>query len=123
MIDHVRLHVSDLQKSKEFYLAALKPLGYRAVLEFPTSVGLGAQGKPDLWLTQDEHGHIHPTHVAIQADSRVVVAAFHKAALASGGEDNGPPGIRGHYHPSYYGAFVRDPDGHNLEAVCHKPED
>jgi catechol 2,3-dioxygenase-like lactoylglutathione lyase family enzyme len=121
MIDHVRLHVSDLAKSKAFYVSALEPLGYAAVLEFPTAVGLGAGGKPDLWLTQDTHGHIHPTHVAIQAGSRTAVDAFHRRATAAGGKDNGAPGVRAHYHPDYYGAFVLDPDGHNLEAVCHQP--
>jgi catechol 2,3-dioxygenase-like lactoylglutathione lyase family enzyme len=122
MIDHIRLYVSDLQKSKDFYLAALAPLGYEKVMEFPTSVGIGVQGKPDIWLTADEHGHIHGTHVALRADSRKIVDEFHKEAMAAGGTDNGAPGIRADYHPSYYAAFVHDPDGHNIEAVCHTPE-
>jgi catechol 2,3-dioxygenase-like lactoylglutathione lyase family enzyme len=121
MIDHVSVLVGDLARSKAFYEAALQPLGYSAILEFPTSVGLGAQGKPDLWLTLDTRGHIHATHVALRADSRAKVDAFHRAATAAGGRDNGAPGVRAHYHPSYYGAFVLDPDGHNLEAVCHEP--
>ncbi|HEY7530687.1 MAG TPA: VOC family protein [Gemmatimonadota bacterium] len=121
MIDHVSVLVGDLARSKEFYVAALGPLGYSAILEFPSSIGLGAAGKPDLWLTLDTRGHIHPVHVAVRAGSRADVDAFHRSATAAGGKDNGPPGVRPHYHPHYYGAFVLDPDGHNLEAVCHDP--
>jgi len=126
MLDHTGLNVSDYEKSKAFYLKALAPLGYAIIKELPRSiaadgaVGLGVPPKPDFWIAG---GTPQPrrTHVAFRAASRAEVDAFYRAALAAGGRDNGPPGIRAHYHPNYYGAFVLDPDGHNIEAVCHEP--
>jgi catechol 2,3-dioxygenase-like lactoylglutathione lyase family enzyme len=117
MIDHVSLRVSDLARAVEFYRAALAPLGYEVIMEFPDTVGMGEQGKPDLWITRCEQA-INPIHLALSA-SRDAVEAFHAAALAAGGTDNGAPGPRPEYHPHYFGAFVRDPEGNNVEAVCH----
>ncbi len=121
MIDHFTVKVSDYKRSREFYLRALKPLGYEAVMEFEGNGGFGPKGKPYLWLSQDPP-NVRPMHFAFAAPDRKSVDAFHAAAVRSGGKDNGPPGIRKHYHPNYYGAFVLDPDGHNVEAVCHRPE-
>jgi catechol 2,3-dioxygenase-like lactoylglutathione lyase family enzyme len=120
VIDHISLRVTNIQRSKEFYVKALAPLGYAALMEFPGFVGLGAGGKPDLWLTEQEG----PTtvHVAFRAEDKAAVDAFHAAALAAGAKDNGAPGKRAQYHPRYYGAFVLDPDGHNIEAVIHNAE-
>ncbi len=119
MIDHFTVKVRDYARSKDFYLKALKPLGYELIMEFEkTSGGLGAKGKPDLWLAQDP-GNVSPFHFAFAAKERKTVDAFYQAAIAAGGKDNGKPGLRKDYHPNYYGAFVIDPDGHNVEAVCH----
>jgi catechol 2,3-dioxygenase-like lactoylglutathione lyase family enzyme len=117
VIDHLKLHVADAERSRSFYERALEPLGYRVMLEpVPGVIGMGAE-MPDFWIQQDES----PTtaHVAFRAESRELVDAFHKAALAAGGSDNGAPGPRPHYHETYYGGFVLDPDGNNVEAVCH----
>lgn len=121
MIDHTGVPVTDYERSKAFYLAALKPLGYELLMELPGVAGLGehASGKPDFWLAPAS-GTPTSIHVAFHAASRDLVQRFHAAALAAGGRDNGGPGIRAHYHPGYYGAFVLDPDGHNIEAVCHE---
>jgi catechol 2,3-dioxygenase-like lactoylglutathione lyase family enzyme len=129
MIDHIGFPVSDFERSKAFYLKALAPLDYSLVMEMmqdrppgeAPAAGFGAKGKPDFWIG-GEGGLDKPLHVAIVAKDRAVVDAFYKAAIAAGGRDNGAPGIRAHYHANYYGAFVLDPDGHNIEAVCHKPE-
>jgi len=130
MIDHTGLFVSDYEKSKQFYEAALAPLGYAVLQEFPPAAhgpdspaiaGFGEPPKPDFWVIGGEPNK-PPIHVAFRAVSRTAVEAFYKAAIAAGGRDNGGPGIRAHYHPNYYGAFVLDPDGHNIEAVCHSPE-
>jgi catechol 2,3-dioxygenase-like lactoylglutathione lyase family enzyme len=121
MFDHIGFGVSNLAQSKAFFLKALQPLGVSVAMEGPYGVGLGRGGKPSLWLTETNEKPAH-LHIAIAADTREQVNAFYQAALAAGGEDNGPPGIRPHYHPNYYGAFVLGPDGHNIEAVCHKPE-
>ena len=127
MIDHIGFPVSDYGRAKTFYTKALAPLGYGLVMEVmqqqtgAPAAGFGANGKPDFWIG-DEGGMNKPLHVAIQAKDRATVEAFYKAAIAAGGRDNGAPGIRAHYHPDYYGAFVFDPDGHNIEAVCHVPE-
>lgn len=124
MIDHIGFPVSDYDRAKAFYLQALAPLGYVLIMEVQQNeadapaAGFGADGKPDFWIG-GEGGIDKPLHVAIVAKSRAMVDAFHAAAIAAGGRDNGAPGIRAHYHPNYYGAFVRDPDGHNIEAVCH----
>ena len=120
MLDHIGLVVSDLAKSKAFFERALKPLGYSCLMEFSGAAGLGAAGKPDFWISQGQ-GAKPPVHVAFVAADRSVVDAFHKAALGAGGRDNGAPGLRKEYHPNYYGAFVYDPDGNNIEAVCHNP--
>lgn len=122
MIDHVGFPVSDYVRSKAFYLKAPAPLGYTLIMEAPDEAGkacgFGKNGKPDFWIGEgDMKGHVH---VALVADDRTTVDEFYKTALGAGARDNGPPGVRAHYHPTYYGAFVLDPDGHNIEAVCHK---
>ncbi len=119
MIDHVSLRVRDLAAAKAFYTAVLAPLGYKLGMEFPDGAGLGAGGKVDLWLIHDPQAT--PQHLAFAAPDRAAVDAFHAAALAAGGRDNGPPGLRLEYHPDYYAAFVYDPSGHNMEAVHHHP--
>jgi catechol 2,3-dioxygenase-like lactoylglutathione lyase family enzyme len=119
MIDHFTLRVRDVQKAKAFYAGALAPLGYEVLMEFEGTVGLGAAKKPDLWLAEDRAG-VRPMHFAIAAVTRDAVDRFHAAAIAAGGTDNGKPGVRAEYHPTYYGAFVLDADGHNVEAVCHR---
>ncbi|HVN87619.1 MAG TPA: VOC family protein [Candidatus Binatia bacterium] len=119
MLDHITLHVADLDRSKRFYAAALAPLGYTVMMEFPGVAGLGADGKPDFWLGQGQA--THSLHIAFAAEDRAIVDAFHRAATAAGGRDNGAPGLRPQYHHNYYGAFVFDPDGNNIEAVCHQP--
>ena len=115
MLDHISLRVQDHPRAVAFYRAALAPLGYRVLMEYPGAAGLGAD-MPDFWLMSTEQP-INPTHVAFSAD-RATVDAFHAAALAAGGSDNGQPGLRADYHPHYYGAFVRDPEGNNVEVVC-----
>ena len=126
MIDHVGFPVADYVRSKAFYSLALAPLGYTLVMEIDgthtesraPAAGFGKSGKPDFWIG-GEGGLEKPLHVAIIADNRASVDAFHIAALRAGGRDNGAPGLRPHYHANYYAAFVLDPDGHNIEAVCH----
>ncbi len=121
MIDHIGIRVRDLEASKRFYQAALAPLGYRVLMEFPGTAGLGgADGKPDFWISTGE-GSAAPIHLAFVSPDRATVDAFHAAAIAAGATDNGAPGPRPQYHPGYYGAFVIDPDGNNLELVCHRP--
>jgi catechol 2,3-dioxygenase-like lactoylglutathione lyase family enzyme len=126
MIDHIGFPVSDYARSKAFYEKALAPLGYSVIMEVTDTesgspaVGFGRDGKPDFWIG-GEGGLTIPVHVAIAAKDRAAVDAFYHAALAAGGKDNGAPGLRAHYHPNYYGAFVLDPEGHNIEAVCHAP--
>ena len=128
MIDHTGISVSDFTKSKAFYVHALAPIGYTLLAEIPAAVtghtdvaGFGEAPKPDFWISRGS-ANKPPIHVAFRVNSRAVVDAFHRAALAAGGVDNGGPGLRPHYHPHYYGAFVLDPDGHNIEAVCHAPD-
>jgi catechol 2,3-dioxygenase-like lactoylglutathione lyase family enzyme len=120
MIDHTGVTVSDVVKAKAFYHAALAPLGYGLLMEWELFAGFGVAPKPDFWIGQGIPNEPH-VHVAFRADTRAQVDAFYRAALAAGGRDNGPPGPRPHYHDNYYGAFVLDPDGHNIEAVCHSP--
>ena len=128
MIDHIGFPVSDYERAKAFYTRALAPLGYTLIMEIDAdktesaspAAGFGANGKPDFWIG-GEGGIDRPLHVAIAAKDRATVDAFYQAALAAGGRDNGSPGLRPHYHAHYYGAFVLDPDGHNIEAVCHAP--
>lgn len=126
MIDHTGISVSDIARSKAFYIAALAPIGYKLLLEVPAAVtgsndaaGFGVPPKPDFWLASGTP-NVPPIHIAFRAGSRAEVDAFHAAAIQAGGRDNGRPGLRPHYHPNYYGAFVLDPDGHNIEAVCHE---
>ncbi len=120
MLDHVGIPVSDFERSKRFYEQALSPLGYGLIMEPRRgAAGLGRSGKPDFWVFQGEPGRA--VHVAFAAEDRASVDAFHEAAIAAGGHDNGRPGLRPEYHPTYYGAFVLDPDGNNVEAVRHGP--
>jgi len=125
MIDHISVTVSDYETSKRFYEAALKPLGYVVLMEIPREIagvqvagfGEAATQKPDFWIASGTPET--KTHVAFRANDQATVQRFHEASLAAGGRDNGAPGPRVHYHPGYYGAFVLDPDGHNIEAVHH----
>jgi catechol 2,3-dioxygenase-like lactoylglutathione lyase family enzyme len=122
MIDHVGIPVRDFARSKAFYEKLLAPLGYVCAMEFDGKVGgFAVEGKPDFWIAE-EAGEILEVHVAFLAKDRASVNAFHAAGLAAGGKDNGAPGLRPEYHATYFGAFIDDPDGHNVEAVCHKPE-
>jgi catechol 2,3-dioxygenase-like lactoylglutathione lyase family enzyme len=119
VIDHLKLFVADLERSAGFYEQALAPLGYAVKLRHDElGVAFGRE-RPELWLAHRPELPTTVAHVALRADDRATVDAFHAAALAAGGTDNGGPGLRPQYHPSYYGAFVLDPDGNNLEAVCH----
>ncbi len=127
MLDHIGIGVSDFARSKSFYEKALAPLGIGLVMEVTAeqtgdhpAAGFGSQGKPYFWFGVG--GDVARAHVAFAARDRASVDAFYKAAMAAGGKDNGAPGLRPHYHENYYGAFVLDPDGHNIEAVCHLPE-
>lgn len=128
MIDHTGVNISDAKKSKNFYDKALAPLGYKLILQIPAEhtdglfvAGYGVPPKPDFWLAEGPPQKPH-IHIAFRADSRKQVDEFYEAAIAAGGQDNGAPGLRPHYHKDYYGAFVLDPDGHNIEACCHEPE-
>ncbi|HVJ50917.1 MAG TPA: VOC family protein [Aliidongia sp.] len=128
MLDHIGFGVSDLPRSRGFYQAALAPLGIDLLYELTPEqsggeahLGFGSAGRPYFWIGSGNA--LAPSlHVCFTASDRAMVDAFYRAALAAGGRDNGAPGIRAHYHPNYYGAFVLDPDGHNVEAVCHLPE-
>jgi catechol 2,3-dioxygenase-like lactoylglutathione lyase family enzyme len=127
MIDHTGITVSDLARSKEFYRKALEPIGYRILAEFPAEItggadvaGFGVPPKPDFWIASGR-ANVPPIHIAFRVANRALVEQFYRAALAAGGRDNGAPGERPHYHEHYFGAFVLDPDGHNVEAVCHDP--
>jgi len=118
----IGLAISDVEKSKAFYEKCLAPLGIEKIMEMQGWVGFGANGKPEFWFGEDpESSAQRPMHIAFSAENRDQVDQFYKAAIQTGGKDNGEPGIR-EYHPDYYGAFVLDPDGHNIEAVTHKPE-
>lgn len=121
MLDHIGLDVGNIQKSKAFYLKALAPLGYSIFMEWEKWVGFAVEDKPDFWLKAGEKV-TSAIHIAFRAENRKLVNQFYDAAIAAGGKDNGKPGIREVYHPHYYGAFVLDPDGHNIEAVCHYAE-
>ena len=122
MLDHITLPVSDVARSRAFFTAALAPLGYSVLRAFPMPqgevVGMGVDPKPDFWL-RPATLPIAPTHIAFRAKNRAEVDAFYAAALAAGATDHGAPGPRAQYHPGYYGAFVLDPDGNNIEAVIH----
>jgi catechol 2,3-dioxygenase-like lactoylglutathione lyase family enzyme len=119
MLDHIGLRVQDFPRALAFYRAALAPIGYKVIMEFPEAAGLGERGKPDFWIskTAEVESAVHLAFVG----TRESVAAFHAAALAAGGVDNGPPGPRPDYHPHYFGAFILDPYGNNIEVVCHDP--
>ncbi len=132
MLDHVSIVVADFDRAKAFYTAALAPLGYALQMEFGKAAGFGRHGKPSFWIGAAGEGHPEfwsashragaaPIHVAFVAESRADVDAFYRAAIEAGARDFGAPGPRPHYHPDYYGAFVLDADGNNVEAVCHKP--
>jgi catechol 2,3-dioxygenase-like lactoylglutathione lyase family enzyme len=121
MFDHLGFGVTSLAESKGFFLKALKPLCVEVVMEGPYGVGMGQDSKPSLWLVETKERPAH-LHLAFAAESRQQVDEFYRAALAAGGTDNGAPGLRPHYHASYYAAFVIGPDGRNIEAVCHEPE-
>lgn len=126
ILDHICLNVGDYRRARAFYDAALAPLGIKMMAEYGAFGGYG-RAKPELWVTANqmdfqkpEHvKNITPVHVCFGARSRQEVDAFYQAAIKAGAKDNGKPGIREHYHPNYYGAFVIDPDGHNIEAVFH----
>lgn len=129
-LDHIGLRCADLERSLAFYRAALAALGLDIVMEVSAAqsgdrhhVGFGRDGKPSFWLTDGAPGPGGALHLAFVAASRAQVDAFHRAGLAAGGRDHGAPGLRAYYHPDYYAAFVLDPDGHNIEAVCHRPAD
>ena len=128
MIDHTGLTVTDYAASKAFYDAALAPLGYGVLMAFQPAPGLWVAGygelalhKPDFWIHNGPETQRPALHLAFAAPNRAAVDAFYAAAIAAGARDNGAPGLRPHYHPNYDGAFVLDPDGHNIEAVCHTP--
>jgi len=122
MIDHIGINVSDYDRSQGFYEKALAPLGYELLMEpEPGHGGFGRDRKPDFWISGLREPTTENVHVAFTAPDRATVDAFHAAALKAGGTDNGEPGLRD-YHPTYYGAFLLDPDGNNIEVVCHKPE-
>lgn len=124
MLDHISLGVKDLKKAQAFYDAVLKPLGYKRVWDIEGGAGYGPNARePRFWLSEPEKGQAKSApgaHIAFVAANRARVRAFHDAALAAGGKDNGAPGLRPNYHPHYYGAFIIDPDGNRIEAVCHK---
>jgi catechol 2,3-dioxygenase-like lactoylglutathione lyase family enzyme len=117
MIDHVVLNVRDVEKSKTFYARAFAPLGAKLVTTFPDWAGFGREGKATFWIARREPFHTG-VHVAIACDRRSAVDGFYDAAIGAGGKDNGKPGLRADYHADYYGAFVLDPDGNNIEAVA-----
>ena len=134
MIDHISLPVSDYARSRAFYDKALGALGFKVAMEITDApdfigAGYGALGAPEpvFWIGAARVAGAAPVspdgqHIAFRAANRAAVDAFYRETLAAGGTDNGAPGLRPHYHPSYYAAFVLDPDGHRLEAVCHRPE-
>jgi catechol 2,3-dioxygenase-like lactoylglutathione lyase family enzyme len=136
MLDHVSIRVADYDRSKKFYEAALAPLGYTLAMENASGAGFRRGHIPNFWIKQGRpmgaaaRVELHElagcggaaVHIAFASEDRETVDAFYHAALGAGGQDNGAPGFRPEYHPHYYGAFVLDPDGYNVEAVCHKPE-
>jgi catechol 2,3-dioxygenase-like lactoylglutathione lyase family enzyme len=135
MLDHVSIRVADYDRSKKFYEVALAPLGYKLAMEVDSGAGFGKGFIPNFWIKQGvpgASGTPEPTdlagcggpavHLAFASDDRSTVDAFYRAALDAGARDTGAPGLRPNYHPNYYGAFVLDPDGYNIEAVCHKAE-
>jgi catechol 2,3-dioxygenase-like lactoylglutathione lyase family enzyme len=129
ILDHIGFGVGDYETSKAFYSAALAPLGCKLIGDEPQplnpqfrSASFGEEWAEARFFIGSEGRTSPPVHIAFRAESRAAVDAFYAAAMAAGGRDNGPPGLRPHYQPTYYAAFVLDPDGHNIEAVCLKPE-
>lgn len=120
MIDHTGVLVTDTDRSLAFYTKALAPLGFEVVMRFGPHAGLGVNKKPEFWISSAA-APTDKIHIAFRAETRSLVNKFYEEAMAAGGRDNGPPGVREMYHPHYYGAFVLDPDGHNIEVVCHEP--
>jgi catechol 2,3-dioxygenase-like lactoylglutathione lyase family enzyme len=123
MFDHVSVSVHDLEKSKEFYKKVLAPLGSTLVMDLKEygAAGFGPE-RPQFWLGEDKTSAPQESHICFSAKDRAAVRAFYEAAIKAGGKDNGKPGPRPEYHENYYGAFVYDFDGHNIEACCRKPE-
>ena len=129
MLDHIGFAVSNIKRSAAFYDAAFAPLGIIRLMTIGpeqtqsggTTIGYGRDGNPFFWIGDNERVG-EGTHIALSTESRAMVDGFHRAALAAGGTDHGAPGLRAHYGPNYYAAFVLDPDGINIEAVCHRPE-
>jgi catechol 2,3-dioxygenase-like lactoylglutathione lyase family enzyme len=119
IIDHVGINVTSFDKIRGMYNAALAPLGITLLMEYPNVGGWGKGHKPEFWIAHNSEHPIARAHVCLKAGSRAEVDAFYAAALAAGFKDNGGPGLRPEYHANYYGAFVLDPDGHNIEAVFH----
>lgn len=117
-LDHIGISVSDYEKAKKFYAAALKPLGIAQMLDFGVTVGLGEE-RPFLWISPGTPGHVH---LALNAPNRKMVDEFYAAAIKAGGKDNGKPGVREEYSANYYAAYIHDADGHNIEVVCYAPE-
>jgi catechol 2,3-dioxygenase-like lactoylglutathione lyase family enzyme len=123
MLDHLAIQCADVPASAAFYDAVLAPLGAGRVMDFGTVIGFGAGGKPDFWIGPQATGNgFRESHIAFAATDRARVRTFFDAAVASGAEVLHEPRLWPEYHPNYYGAFVRDPDGNNVEAVCHSPE-
>jgi catechol 2,3-dioxygenase-like lactoylglutathione lyase family enzyme len=122
VVDHVGFAVADYEQSKKFYQEALAPLGVTLLLEFAgAAAGFGKSGRPSFFIEAHGEPVRGRLHIALRAETRSQVDAFHQAAIEAGGTDNGAPGVRAIYHPDYYGAYVLDPDGNNIEAVCHHP--
>jgi len=122
MFDHLGITVADLERSRRFYASTLAPLGIVEMMQFEGAVAFGRE-QPQFWIVQGEPAEMRPrVHVAFSTTTRMEVDTFHRAALSAGGSDHGAPGLRPQYHPNYYAAFVLDPDGYNVEAVCHRAE-
>jgi catechol 2,3-dioxygenase-like lactoylglutathione lyase family enzyme len=119
MLDHIGLQVSNYQASKAFFMTALAPLGYRLMAEFGEAAGFGAEDHPDFWIAQGD-SPLPRVHVAFSGQDQAAVDRFFQAAMEADGTDNGGPGLRPDYGPGYYAAYVLDPDGNNIEAVCHQ---
>ena len=123
MLDHLGIQCSDMANSSAFYDAVLATLGAGRVMDFEVAIGYGVEGKPDFWIGIHDSGEgFRESHIAFHAPDRAAVRAFHDAAVGLGAEVLHEPRLWPEYHPTYYGAFVRDPDGNNVEAVCHRPE-
>ncbi len=121
-LDHINLFAEDVARSREFYLQVLAPFGYRLVRDFgEVAAGLGTENYAALGLVRSKPT-VQAVHLAFRVGTRNEVERFYAGALSAGAKSNGAPGLRVHYHPHYYAAFVLDPDGHNLEVVCHLPE-